>query len=189
MDELRQSAKYYIGVLTAATTGLRAAGAPDLAATAARTAVLALILTGPTTMRRLKSLGVHVAIDDFGTGSSSLSCLRRFPVDSLKIDKSFIDGLGRHPEDTTIVQAVISLAHALGLGLVAEGVESVEQLRHPRACGCELAQGYCFSRPLSREDADELLVGIERDSAAVGLRSLLAAPPVGLVAEAIVYDD
>jgi EAL domain-containing protein (putative c-di-GMP-specific phosphodiesterase class I) len=110
------------------------------------------------TLRRLKGLGVRIAIDDFGTGYSSLSYLQRFPVDLLKIDKTFVDGLGRDPEASTIVRAVIGLADALGLQAVAEGVERVEQLGQLRALGCELGQGYHFAKPLSREAAEALFV-------------------------------
>ena len=140
-------------------------------------------------MRRLKSLGVHVAIDDFGTGYSSLSYLKRFPVDSLKIDKAFIAGLGRDPEDTSIVQAVISLAHALGLGLVAEGVECEAQLRQLRRLGCELAQGYYFSRPLSRQDADRLLMGSPTEAAQIGISALLVQPVPALAGHPAALND
>src|SRR4030095_3365404 len=120
------------------------------------------------TLRRLKDLGVRIAIDDFGTGYSSLSSLQRFPVDLLKIDKTFVDGLGRDPEASTIVRAVIGLADALGLRAVAEGVERAEQLGQLRALGCELGQGYHFAKPLSREVAEALLAGA------------IAAPPPAL---------
>lgn len=100
------------------------------------------------TLRKLKELGVKIAIDDFGTGYASLSRLRSFPVDILKVDKSFVDGLGRNTEDTAIVNTVIRLAHALNLKTVAEGVETAEQADTLRALGCEMGQGYYFARPL-----------------------------------------
>jgi diguanylate cyclase (GGDEF)-like protein/PAS domain S-box-containing protein len=98
-------------------------------------------------LRALHALGLRLSIDDFGTGFSSMSYLKRFPVDALKVDKSFVDGLGRDPEDTAICTAVVSLAHALGLCAVAEGVETPEQLADLRTLGCELAQGYLFGEP------------------------------------------
>jgi EAL domain-containing protein (putative c-di-GMP-specific phosphodiesterase class I) len=97
---------------------------------------------------RLKDLGVQVAVDDFGTGYSNLAYLKRFPVDKLKVDKSFVDGLGENSEDIAIVEAVISLASALGMTTVAEGIETTEQLDRLQALGCQLGQGYYFSEPL-----------------------------------------
>jgi diguanylate cyclase (GGDEF)-like protein/PAS domain S-box-containing protein len=101
-----------------------------------------------TTLRRLRELGVRLSIDDFGTGYSSLVYLRRLNADALKIDRSFVDGLGRDSEADAIVRTVISLARSLGLDLVAEGVETEEQRRLLIELGCQFAQGYLFSRPL-----------------------------------------
>ena len=109
------------------------------------------------TLRELKNLGVMVAIDDFGTGHSSLSYLKRFRVDSLKIDGSFVAGLGKDAEDEVIVSGVISLAHGLGLTVVAEGVETEAQKTMIGEMGCDFAQGYLFSRPLTPEAASEFL--------------------------------
>ncbi len=106
-------------------------------------------------LERLKSFGVRIGVDDFGTGFSSLTYLKRFPVDILKIDRSFVDGLGRSREDRAIVASIIDLAHAFGLTTIAEGVETAEQLAELKTLGCELGQGYLWSRPLAAADADE----------------------------------
>jgi len=104
-------------------------------------------------LTRLRELGVSVAIDDFGTGYSSLGYFRDLPIDGLKIDRAFIDGLGREREDTAIVTAAVAFAQALGLEVTGEGIESAEQLERLRELGCQLGQGYLFSRPA---DAPEL---------------------------------
>jgi diguanylate cyclase (GGDEF)-like protein/PAS domain S-box-containing protein len=109
------------------------------------------------TMRELKGLGVGLSIDDFGTGHSSLNYLRRFPVDELKIDKSFVDGLDTEEEDRAVLRAVTMLARALGLTVVAEGVEDAGQLARLRELECDLAQGYYFARPLAADDVSALL--------------------------------
>jgi diguanylate cyclase (GGDEF)-like protein len=108
-------------------------------------------------LRELASLGVSLSIDDFGTGYSSLAHLKRFPLDELKIDKSFVDGLGTDDDDTAIVAAVVAMAHALQLSVVAEGVETALQLERLRTLGCEQAQGYLFGRPGPPETIDVLL--------------------------------
>jgi diguanylate cyclase (GGDEF)-like protein/PAS domain S-box-containing protein len=100
---------------------------------------------------RLKSLGVSIAVDDFGTGYSSLNYLSKFPVDSLKIDRSFIQGLGSQSGDSHIVRTVIALAHALDLTATAEGVETEGQLAELCSLGCDFAQGYFFDKPVSLE--------------------------------------
>ena len=109
------------------------------------------------TLRRLKAMGVRIEVDDFGTGYSSLSYLKRFPVDYLKVDQAFVAGLGRDPEDEGIVRSIVELAHTLELEVVAEGVESGEQLALLREFGCELAQGHYFWGPLPAGAAGELL--------------------------------
>jgi diguanylate cyclase (GGDEF)-like protein len=105
----------------------------------------------------LKGLGVTLSIDDFGTGYSSLGYLKRFPVDAVKVDRSFIDGLGADPEDSAIVAAVVSLGHALGLTVIAEGVETERQLAELCTLGCDAAQGYLFARPGPGDDLTALV--------------------------------
>jgi diguanylate cyclase (GGDEF)-like protein/PAS domain S-box-containing protein len=108
-------------------------------------------------LRKLKELGVKLAIDDFGTGYSSLAHLRAFPIDVLKIDRTFVDGLGRTPQDTSIAAAIISLAHALGLQTIAEGIETDAQLELLADLGCDVAQGNLFARPRPIAEAAELV--------------------------------
>ncbi len=109
------------------------------------------------TLRGMKTLGVKVAIDDFGTGYSSLGYLKRFPVDMIKVDRSFVCGLGQDTEDTAIVETVLLLARALGLRAVAEGIETAEQMEELRALGCPVGQGYYFARPMPSDEAGKLL--------------------------------
>ncbi|GAB6060830.1 sensor domain-containing protein [Desulfonatronum parangueonense] len=104
-------------------------------------------------LRRLKDLGVRIAIDDFGTGYSSLSYLQQLPIDHLKIDRSFISGTEQAEGNLHIVNSIISLARALGISVIAEGVEREEQLTSLRDLRCDNAQGFMFSRPLDAEDA------------------------------------
>lgn len=99
-------------------------------------------------LAQIRQMGITISIDDFGTGYSSLSYLKNLPVDALKIDRSFIMEIGVSPTGSSMVGAIISLAHAMNLGVVAEGVERPEELAYLKACGCELAQGYYFSKPL-----------------------------------------
>jgi len=131
-----------------------------------------------TTLESLKRLGLSLAIDDFGTGYSSLSYLHRFPIDVLKIDRSFTALLGGKRSDATLAEAIVRLGPSLGLQVVAEGIESVTQLRHLRRLGCTLGQGYLLSAPLSVPIATRLLEDRRRvpidDAEAVG-RSLVGA--------------
>ncbi|MBV9557879.1 MAG: EAL domain-containing protein, partial [Pseudolabrys sp.] len=112
---------------------------------------------GLALLRRLKGLGVRVAMDDFGTGYSSLSYLQSFPFDKIKIDKSFIAHVAERSQSAAIVRAVIGLAHGLGLPVLAEGVETEEQLEFLRAAGCDNVQGYLIGRPKPIEGYAELL--------------------------------
>ena len=101
---------------------------------------------------QIKALGVSVAVDDFGTGYSSLSYLKRLPIDVIKIDRSFITDAGGDLESAQFVRTIVTLGHALGLSLVAEGIETEAQLDLLRDCGCEMGQGYLFGRPMPAED-------------------------------------
>jgi EAL domain-containing protein (putative c-di-GMP-specific phosphodiesterase class I) len=111
-----------------------------------------------TVFKELKALGVRLTIDDFGKEYSSLSYLHRLPVDALKIDRSFLESFTENPSNTIIVEAVVSLAHSLGLEVTGEGVESAEQLEFLRRMGCDFAQGYHLARPLPKEQVERLLV-------------------------------
>lgn len=108
-------------------------------------------------LQRLKSLNLQLSIDDFGTGYSSLSYLHRFPTNTIKVDRSFVSRMGDGSEDAQIVQTIIMLGHNLGMDIVAEGVETAEQLAQLRSLQCEFGQGYFFSKPLTAAQAEALL--------------------------------
>ncbi|WP_198670561.1 bifunctional diguanylate cyclase/phosphodiesterase [Oceanicella sp. SM1341] len=110
-------------------------------------------------LRALRALGARLSLDDFGTGYSSLRYLRRFAVDKIKIDRSFIEEIGRNRDHSSIVYAIINMANSLGIRTVAEGVETAEQLEIVRAAGCSEVQGYLVSKPLRKEDLDGFLAG------------------------------
>ena len=113
--------------------------------------------TAEATLAALRALGVHVAIDDFGTGFSTHGGFTRYPVDSLKIDRTIIDGLGRDAQDTAIVHAAIAFAKTLRLRITGEGIETAEQFELLRALGCDHGQGYYFARPLRHRDVQAFL--------------------------------
>lgn len=116
-------------------------------------------------MVQLKELGIKIALDDFGTGYSSLSYLHRFPLDSLKIDRSFVS---RIMEDDEIVRTILTLGRNLGLRVVAEGVETLDQVKKLQDLGCEYAQGYYFSVPVTAQEATDLLAAEQHDAASKG---------------------
>jgi EAL domain-containing protein (putative c-di-GMP-specific phosphodiesterase class I) len=124
------------------------------------TALLADVKAVTVSLRELRNLGLHLSVDDFGTGYSSLTYLKRFPVEAIKIDRAFVNGLGIEADDTTIVDAVIKLGQALGLAVVAEGIETPLQLARLRELGCNRGQGYLFGRPRPAAliEADQLHV-------------------------------
>ncbi|MCU1669017.1 MAG: hypothetical protein JWP40_1944 [Blastococcus sp.] len=109
------------------------------------------------TLWELKGLGVRIAIDDFGTGYSSLAYLRRFPIDMLKVAREFVDGLGRDAHDDVITRAIVELANTLGLVTIAEGIETTQQADHCANLGCDIAQGYLFSRPIEADAVNALV--------------------------------
>jgi len=131
-------------------------------------------------LHELKLMGIKVAIDDFGTGYSSLNYLKRFPIDTLKIDKTFVSDVCKDPHDTAIVRAIITLGHALDLTVIAEGVETQEQLQYLSSLGCDVVQGFLFSKSLEARVFEELL--IEQRRAAASSTTHDTAPLVGEIA-------
>jgi EAL domain-containing protein (putative c-di-GMP-specific phosphodiesterase class I) len=145
---------------------------------------LSLEITESTLMRNerasaealhsLRELGVRISIDDFGTGYSSLSYLKHFPIDSMKIDRTFVDGIGEEADDSVIASAVIALAHSLGLTAVAEGVETEIALEELRQLGCDRVQGFLLGRP---QPVDQL--------EAVLFESHVPEPPLAIAASGL----
>ena len=113
--------------------------------------------TTAATLNAMSDMGLEISLDDFGTGYSSLSYLKRFPIDVLKIDRSFVRDIPTDPDDSAIATAIISMAHNLGIQVVAEGVESQEQLDFLHEHDCDTVQGYFLSRPKSADDIARFL--------------------------------
>ena len=132
-------------------------------------------------LRKLRELGVRLSIDDFGTGYSSLSYLHRFPIDTLKIDRSFVGSMEAGSENGEIVRTVISLAKTLNLSVIAEGIESIHQFHQLRILGCEYGQGYLFSRPVPASEAEKLLLDPSR------WQNILPANDYGVIARNLEY--
>jgi EAL domain-containing protein (putative c-di-GMP-specific phosphodiesterase class I) len=126
-------------------------------------------------LKELASLGLHLAIDDFGTGYSSLSALQQFPIGTLKIDQSFVRDAASDASDATLVRTIIEMGHSLGMQVVAEGVETIDQLAFLRAAGCDQGQGTLFGEPCGAETLGALLLQQE----AAG-----PSPFTGLIAQA-----
>jgi EAL domain-containing protein (putative c-di-GMP-specific phosphodiesterase class I) len=123
---------------------------------------------------RLREAQIHVTMDDFGTGYSSLSYIARLPLSSVKIDRSFVSAMHSSRQDMAIVSTIVALAHALDLKVVAEGVETAEQLEALRSTGCHEAQGYLFSRPVAAERIESML---RNDAGDCAMRNPAGAPP------------
>jgi diguanylate cyclase (GGDEF)-like protein len=136
------------------------------------------------TLWLLKGLGVRIAIDDFGTGYSSLAYLRRFPIDMLKVAREFVDGLGRDAHDDVITHAIVELANTLGLLTVAEGIETEQQSETLAALGCDIAQGYLFSRPIEADAASAVMAATAWPTLGMPVRPAIEAGPQAELASA-----
>jgi diguanylate cyclase (GGDEF)-like protein/PAS domain S-box-containing protein len=147
------------GLLSQVAAVLDASGLPSelLIFEITETMVMEDLVSAREVMKKLRRLGVRLAIDDFGTGHSSLGYLKQFPVDEVKVDRTFVQGVAASPVDSAIVRAVIDLANAMGIASVAEGVETKGQVARLRKLGCQIGQGFYFSRPLPAREFDELL--------------------------------
>jgi EAL domain-containing protein (putative c-di-GMP-specific phosphodiesterase class I) len=146
-------------LLSQVAGALEAAGLPPelLIAELTESMVMADLSSAREVMKKLSRLGVRLAIDDFGTGHSSLAYLKQFPVHEVKVDRAFVQGIARSAVDAAIVRAVLDLANAMGIVALAEGVETEEQAALLRLLGCQVGQGYYFSRPLRGGEFDDLL--------------------------------
>ncbi|MEO5725140.1 MAG: EAL domain-containing protein [Ilumatobacteraceae bacterium] len=128
------------------------------------------------TLRRLHSLGVRVALDDFGTGYSSLSLLQKFPLQRIKIDRAFVHGVADNPNDRSLVRTIVAMGRSLGLDIVAEGVETVQQLQVLSDLGCKKAQGFLISHPVPADAMRSTVAALERLGNVPGLRALTLRP-------------
>jgi diguanylate cyclase (GGDEF)-like protein len=133
-----------------------------------------------TTLRQVRSMGVRLALDDFGTGFSSLSLLQQFPIQRIKIDRAFVQGIAEHSNDRSLVRTIIAMAQSMGLDLVAEGVETVHQLQSLRELGCDKAQGYLISHPVPADAMRSTMGALDE------LQSLSLFGPVDTVAPPLV---
>jgi EAL domain-containing protein (putative c-di-GMP-specific phosphodiesterase class I) len=143
----------------AADSGLRAG---TLALEITETVLMEEADSPATVLGTFQAHGLTLVLDDFGTGYSSLSRLKRFPLDVLKIDRSFVSGCESNTDDRAIVKATIDMAHAVGLSVVAEGVETSEQEEYLRGCGCDHAQGYLYARPQPADAITDVLAAALR---------------------------
>jgi EAL domain-containing protein (putative c-di-GMP-specific phosphodiesterase class I) len=125
-------------------------------------------------LTQLKALGVRIAIDDFGTGYSSLASLQRFPLDTIKIDRSYIRDVGTYAADSSLMKAIIAMGKNLSLTVVAQGVETKEQAEFLRANACDELQGFYFNKPLSAQKSTELLRAQDSGITLAGSRAALA---------------
>jgi EAL domain-containing protein (putative c-di-GMP-specific phosphodiesterase class I) len=126
-------------------------------------------------LRRLKAMGVRIAIDDFGTGYSSLATLQQFPLDTIKIDRSYIRDLAIQDDDSQLTQAIIAMGKSLSLTVVAQGVETKEQADFLRAHACDEIQGFYFNKPMSAQQFTALLQAQKPDATLFGSRAAIAA--------------
>jgi EAL domain-containing protein (putative c-di-GMP-specific phosphodiesterase class I) len=133
-------------------------------------------------LTQLRNLGVQLSIDDFGTGYSSLSYLQRFPIDTLKIDRSFVTQMMENEENLAIVRTIVALAQNLGMDVVAEGVETEDQLMLLRKLECENGQGFLFSTPLGGRQLDQFIENCNLDNPVSSAQLQLLEAPTALVA-------
>jgi EAL domain-containing protein (putative c-di-GMP-specific phosphodiesterase class I) len=108
-------------------------------------------------LKKIQEMNIKLHMDDFGTGYSSLSCLHQFPLDGLKIDRQFVSSITTRPDHAAVIRAIVQLAHNLNIPLVAEGIETVDQIKVLDSLGCDQAQGYFFAKPMDREKATKFI--------------------------------